>query len=735
MAAPQRLRRVKASGVDDTVAVVLVAEGLVVKDKEVGGADLRPGQLGQGVVDIHDLGQVVDAVVLRVTADCAAAAGGGDLPVDELGGIGVGVRVGAAQEGGHGGHVGGGHGGAAPCGVAVAGDGAEDLAARGVDLILHGVIFLHVIVGEAALHAPYVHAHDAHDVGQGGGGGGTGKQDLVGRAVVAGGGHQHAAGVGRLQRVLHGDGGNGDMIIVDCGLVFPDSEMYGVDMVIPDFTFVVQNKDRIKGLLITHGHEDHIGSIPYLLQKFDLPIYGTRLTCGLIRNKLEEFGLAGKTKFVEITPRQKIKLGCFTVEPIHVNHSIPDAVAFAIDSPAGTIIQTGDFKIDYTPLACGVTDLSTLAEYGQRGVLALLSDSTNAERPGFTATEQKVAAGVRSLFARARNKRIIIATFASNIYRVQQIIDLAVEDGRKVAFSGRSMVNNTAMAQELGYMHIPEGTLISVDELNQYPPEQVVLITTGSQGEPLSALSRMASCSHRQVRVGPGDFIIISANPIPGNEKSVTKIVNGLLLLGAEVIYESMYDVHVSGHACQEEQKLMLTLTKPKYFLPVHGEYKQLKKHALTAASLGIPTSNILIAENGSNVILSQDEMKLGEPVTAGAVMVDGLGVGDVGNVVLRDRKHLSEDGLVIIVATVDSKTGKVLAGPDLVSRGFVYVRENESLMDGAQSIVENALERCVDEHVRDWNSVKTRVREALSSYIYRRTKRSPMILPILMEV
>jgi len=431
---------------------------------------------------------------------------------------------------------------------------------------------------------------------------------------------------------------NGDMIIVDCGLVFPDSEMYGVDMVIPDFTFVVQNKDKIKGLLITHGHEDHIGSIPYLLQKFDLPIYGTRLTCGLIRNKLEEFGLAGKTKFVEITPKQKIKLGCFTVEPIHVNHSIPDSVAFAIDSPAGTIIQTGDFKIDYTPLACGVTDLTTLSEYGQKGVLALLSDSTNAERPGFTATEQKVAAGVRNLFARARNKRIIIAT--AHHHCDQQLIDLAVEDGRKVAFSGRSMVNNTAMAQELGYMHIPEGTLISVDELNQYPPEQVVLITTGSQGEPLSALSRMASCSHRQVRVGPGDFIIISANPIPGNEKSVTKIVNGLLLLGAEVIYESMYDVHVSGHACQEEQKLMLTLTRPKYFLPVHGEYKLLKKHALTAASLGIPTSNILIAENGSNVILSRDEIKLGEPVTAGAVMVDGLGVGDVGNVVLRDRNH-----------------------------------------------------------------------------------------------
>ena len=527
----------------------------------------------------------------------------------------------------------------------------------------------------------------------------------------------------------------GDMIIVDCGLVFPDSEMYGVDMVIPDFTFVLQNRDRIKGLLITHGHEDHIGSIPYLLQKLDLPVYGTKLTLGLIRNKLEEFNLAGRTRFVEIVPRQKIHLGCFTVEPIHVNHSIPDAVGFAIDSPAGVVIQTGDFKIDYTPLACGPTDLTTLAEYGQRGVLALLSDSTNAERPGFTATEQKVAAGVHNLFTQARNKRIIIATFASNIYRIQQIIDLAVQEGRKVAFSGRSMVNNTAMAQELGYMHIPEGTLINIDELNRYAPDEVVLITTGSQGEPLSALSRMASSSHRQVRVGPGDFIIISANPIPGNEKSVTKIVNGLLLLGAEVIYESMYDVHVSGHACQEEQKLMLTLTRPKYFMPVHGEYKQLKKHALTAASLGIPHSNILIAENGSNVILTQDEIKLGEPVTAGAVMVDGLGVGDVGNVVLRDRKHLSEDGLVIIVATVDGKTGRVLAGPDLVSRGFVYVRENEGLMDGAQNAVEAALNRCVEEHVRDWNSVKTRMREALSSYIYRRTKRSPMILPVLMEV
>lgn len=527
----------------------------------------------------------------------------------------------------------------------------------------------------------------------------------------------------------------GDMIIVDCGSVFPDEEMYGIDLVIPDMTFVEQNIDKIRGLIITHGHEDHIGSIPYLLKRFNVPIYGTRLTCGLIRNKLEEFNLAGTAQFHEILPKQKFQLGCFTIEPIHVNHSIPDAVAFAIESPAGVVIQTGDFKIDYTPLADGVTDLSTFAEYGNKGVLALLSDSTNAERPGFTATEQKVSASFHALFREARNKRIIIATFASNLYRVQQIINIAMEEGRKVAFNGRSMVNNTAMAQELGYIHIPDEALIDIEQVNKYPPEQVVLITTGSQGEPLSALSRMAQNSHRNVHVGPGDFIIISATPIPGNEKSVTKIVNGLLRLGAEVIYERMYDVHVSGHACQEEQKLILSLTKPKYFLPVHGEYKQLKKHALTAAGVGIPPENILIAENGEHVILSQDGVKLGEPVTAGAVLVDGLGVGDVGNVVLKDRKHLSDDGLVIMVATVDSASGKVIAGPDLISRGFVYVRENEELMDGAKEVVEMTLDRCTRERVRDWASVKTRVREALSSYIYRKTKRSPMILPILMEV
>ncbi|BFJ84087.1 ribonuclease J [Ruthenibacterium sp. CLA-JM-H11] len=527
----------------------------------------------------------------------------------------------------------------------------------------------------------------------------------------------------------------GDMLLVDCGLVFPDSDMYGIDLVIPDFTFVLQNKDRIKGVVITHGHEDHIGSLPYLLREFNVPVYATRLTLGLIKNKLEEHGLASSAKLHEIEPRRKIKLGCFTVEPIHVNHSIPDAVAFAIECPAGVVIHTGDFKVDYTPISDGPTDLTTIAEYGKKGVLALLADSTNAERPGFTATEHKVGETFATLFRRAEKKRIIIATFASNLYRIQQIIDLAVRSGRKVAVSGRSMVNNTEMALELGYLHAPDNVLIDIESINKYPPEQIVLITTGSQGEPLSALSRMASASHRNVRVGPGDFIIISATPIPGNEKMVTKVVNGLLRLGAEVIYESMYDVHVSGHACQEEQKLMLTLANPQYFLPVHGEFKHLKKHAMTAASLGMPEKNIYIGENGDCIILSRDALALGEPVTAGAVMVDGLGVGDVGNIVMRDRRHLSEDGLVIVVATVDRASGQVLAGPDIVTRGFVYVRESEELIEGAREQVCHALAGISAQDMRDFGNVKTRIRETVSSYLYRRTKRSPMILPILMEV
>ena len=529
----------------------------------------------------------------------------------------------------------------------------------------------------------------------------------------------------------------GDMILVDCGLVFPDEEMFGVDLVIPDFTYVLENKDRIKGLFITHGHEDHIGALPYLLKKFNVPIYTAKLTIGLIKNKLEEHGLASSAVFHEIRPRQKVKLGCFTVEPIHVNHSIPDALAFAIECPAGVVIHTGDFKIDYTPLSGdAVTDLSTIAEYGRRGVLALLADSTNAERPGFTATEQTVAEGVRRLFVRAQKRRIIVATFASNIYRIQQIIELAMESGRKVAVSGRSMVSNTEMARELGYIRVPDNVLIDVEEVNKYPPEKVVLITTGSQGEPLSALSRMAQASHRNLKVGPSDFIIISARPIPGNEKTVTKVVNGLLSLGAEVIYENMYDTHVSGHACQEEQKLMLTLAHPQYFLPVHGEFKQLKRHAETAEHLGyIPRQNIYIAENGQNIRLSQDGLTLEGTVPSGAVMVDGYGVGDVGNVVLRDRHHLSEDGIIVVTVAVDGRTGQVVSGPELVSRGFVYVRESEELLAGARTQVEMALDRSLAENVHDWAGVKARVREALSNYIYRRTKRSPMILPILLEV
>ena len=527
----------------------------------------------------------------------------------------------------------------------------------------------------------------------------------------------------------------GDMIIVDCGLVFPDNDMFGVDMVIPDFTFVVQNKDKIKGLLITHGHEDHIGSIPYLLQKFDLPIYGTRLTCGLIRNKLEEFGLAGKTKFVEITPRQKLKLGCFTVEPIHVNHSIPDAVAFAIDSPAGTIIQTGDFKIDYTPLACGPTDLATLSEYGQKGVLALLSDSTNAERPGFTATEQKVAAGVRSLFARAQNKRIIIATFASNIYRVQQIIDLAVEDGRKVAFSGRSMVNNTAMAQELGYMHIPEGTLIGVDELNQYPPEQVVLITTGSQGEPMSALHRMAFSEHKQVTIDAGDRIIISASAIPGNEITISRVIDELFQKGAEVIYDRNTPLHVSGHACQEELKMMLALTKPRYFIPVHGEYRMLCKHAEIGKLMGVEPKNVLVAKNGEVIEITKRSMRATSNVPAGDVYIDGTGIGDVGSAVLRDRRHLAEDGIVMAIITLSSENGKPVADPEIITRGFVYVKEAEALMGELKRVVNESLASCERQKQHDWATIKGRVKSNISGYLYKATRRSPMVLPVIIEV
>ena len=526
-----------------------------------------------------------------------------------------------------------------------------------------------------------------------------------------------------------------DMFLVDCGMTFPDEEMPGIDIVIPDFTHVLKNADKIKGLVVTHGHEDHIGAIPYLLKEFNVPIYGTALTLGLIEGKLKEHHLLDSAKLNTVKPGDTITLGCFKIEFIHVNHSIPDAVAVAISSPAGVIVQTGDFKIDTTPIDGEVIDLARFAELGKKGVLALLSDSTNAERPGFTQSERIVGESFSNLFKKADKKRIIVATFSSNIHRLQQIIDEANRCGRKVAVSGRSMLNVVQVASELGYLSVPEGVLIDIDVINRYTPDQLVIITTGSQGEPMSALRRMAFGDHRKVNIGSGDMIIISATPIPGNEKLVTKVINELLKLGAEVVYEKMYDVHVSGHACQEELKIMLDLCKPKYFIPVHGEQKHLVKHAALALAVGVPDKNILISSIGKVIELSQSSMKIVETVTAGGVMVDGLGVGDVGNVVLRDRKHLAEDGIIVAALSVDSVTREVLSGPELISRGFVYVKESEELFDEAREIACDILEKCYLSGIRDWNTVKARLRDGLSRHLYEQTGRSPMILPIILEI
>lgn len=526
-----------------------------------------------------------------------------------------------------------------------------------------------------------------------------------------------------------------DMFLIDCGLAFPDADMLGVDLVIPDFSYVEKNIDKIRGIFITHGHEDHIGSIPYLLKKVNIPIYGTRLTLGLIEGKLKEHGLLNKASLNVITPRQTIKVGCMAVECIRVNHSIPDSVGFAVHTPSGVIIQTGDFKVDYSPIEGEMIDLARFAELGNKGVLCLLSDSTNVEKPGSTMSESKVGQSFNTLFNSAVGKRIIVATFASNIHRIQQIVDNAIKYGRKVAVSGRSMINVVGKAMELGYLSIPDGVLIEIDAITRYPFDQIVLITTGSQGEPLSALSRMASSDHRKVSVTSEDFIIISATPIPGNEKHVTRVVNDLLRLGAEVIYEKMYEVHVSGHACQDELLMMLSLTKPKFFIPVHGEFKHLRAHSRLAQSTGMDPSHIHIGENGQVIELDNLEMKCVGTVEAGAVFVDGLGVGDVGSIVLRDRKRLAQDGLIIVVATIEGETGACMAGPDIVSRGFVYVRESEELMEEAKLVIRIALNQCIEANVRDWTTIKTTIKDALSSFIYRKTKRSPMILPIIMEV
>ncbi|NLZ46778.1 MAG: RNase J family beta-CASP ribonuclease [Clostridiales bacterium] len=526
-----------------------------------------------------------------------------------------------------------------------------------------------------------------------------------------------------------------DIFIIDCGMAFPDAEMPGVDIVIPDFTYAEKNADKIKGIVITHGHEDHIGGIAYFLKKVNVPVYGTRLTIGLLEGKLKEHGLLNTAKLHVVTPKQTVKFGCMAVEFIRVNHSIPDATGLAVHTPAGVIVHTGDFKVDYTPIEGEMIDLARFAELGTKGVLALMSDSTNAERPGYTMTERRVGESFGKLFAGAEGKRIIIATFASNVHRIQQIINNAVQSERKVAISGRSMVNVIGKGIELGYLKCPEDIFIDIDLADRYPPEKVVLITTGSQGEPMSALTRMARNEHRKVSITSNDFIIISATPIPGNEKFVTKVVNQLMESGAEVVYEAMYDVHVSGHACQEELKLMLSLVNPKFFIPVHGEYKHLVHHKNLAMAVGIPEENIIIGSIGNVIESDGVDMKITGQVQAGHVLVDGLGVGDVGAIVLRDRKHLAQDGLIIAVATIDSKTGKILSGPDVVSRGFVYVRESEELMEQAKQLLTKSLQNCLDNNMREWNAIKTKMKDNLSDYIYVKTKRKPMILPIIMEV
>ena len=526
-----------------------------------------------------------------------------------------------------------------------------------------------------------------------------------------------------------------EMIVVDCGLSFPEDDMLGVDLVIPDITYLEQNVDRIKGLVITHGHEDHIGAVPYLLKKINIPIYATKLTAGLIRNKLEEHKLVGSTKLIEVNQGQTINLGKnFKIEFIRSSHSIPDSVMLAITTPAGTVLHTGDFKVDFTPIDGKLMDLGRIAELGNQGILALMSDSTNSERKGFTMSESSVGEVFDKLFLHC-TKRIVVATFASNVHRVQQIVNCAIKYGRKIAVCGRSMINMITTARELGYIECPENLFIDIDMIKNYPDEQLVIITTGSQGETMSALTRMANGEHRKVKITPNDLIIISATPIPGNEKYVSKVIDDLMQIGAEVVYSSLEDVHVSGHACQEEQKLIIALAKPKYFIPVHGEYRQLIAHSETAQSMGIAKENIIMMQNGKVLEIGEDGTAFTGVVTNGRVLVDGLGVGDVGNIVLRDRQHLSQDGLIIIVLTMDAGTGEVLAGPDVISRGFVYVRESENLMDEVKAVVRKEIKKCEENGVRDWSTIKSTVRDNLKDYVFVKTKRNPMIIPILMEV
>lgn len=522
------------------------------------------------------------------------------------------------------------------------------------------------------------------------------------------------------------------IIVIDCGLAFPSDDMLGIDLCIPDITYLKQNIEKVKGFVITHGHEDHIGALPYVLQEINVPVYGTKLTVALIENKLKEHNLLKTTKRKVVKHGQSINLGCFRIEFVKTNHSIADASALAVFTPVGIIMHTGDFKIDYTPVFGESADLQRFAELGKKGVLALMCDSTNAIRPGFTASERTVGRTFDAIFAEHKNNRIIVATFASNVDRVQQIVNSAYKYGRKVVIEGRSMVNVIGTASELGYIKIPDGTLVDIDNLKNYPDEKTVLITTGSQGEAMAALSRMASNVHRKVSIKPGDVVIFSSSPIPGNEKAVSKVINELSIKGADVIFQ---DTHVSGHACQEEIKLIYSLTHPKYALPVHGEYRHLVAHRGLAESMGIPKENILLMSSGDVVELSQEECKIVDHVQAGAILVDGLGVGDVGNIVLRDRQNLAQNGIIIVVLTLEKYSNQLLAGPDLVSRGFVYVRESEDLLEEARQVVLEAVQECLDRRVSDWGKIKNIIRDSLSDFLWKRMKRNPMILPIIMEV
>ena len=525
-----------------------------------------------------------------------------------------------------------------------------------------------------------------------------------------------------------------DIVVIDCGLKFPDEDMFGIDLVIPDITYLIKNKEKVSGIFLTHGHEDHIGALPYVLKELNVPVYGTKLTLGIVETKLKEHGLLSSTELVRVKPRDVIRLNSVSVEFIKTNHSIADSVAIAVHTPLGVVLHTGDFKVDYTPIDGEPMDFARFAELGKKGVLAMMADSTNVEKSGYTNSERIVGESLTRIFGKTKG-RIIIATFASNIHRIQQIIDAASVYGRKVAVSGRSMENIMNVAIELGYIEVDKDTLVSIDQINKYNNDQVVIITTGSQGEPMSALSRMASSEHRKVNIVEGDTIIISATPIPGNEKLVSKVINQLFKKGAEVIYGSQENIHVSGHACQEELKLMQTLVRPKHFIPVHGEYRHLKQHGELAIKLGLDPKNVVIPDVGDVIEVTRSGIKKNGSVISGQIFVDGLGVGDVGNIVLRDRKHLSQDGILTVVVTLSKENKTIVAGPDIISRGFVYVRESESLMDEARDIVRNILLECEEKNISDWATLKSNVRDELRSYLYEKTKRKPMILPIIMEI